>query len=495
MAQFSRSSGILMPIFSLPSDYPIGSLGKEAYQFVDFLVSARQKYWQILPIGHTGYGNSPYQCYSVIAGNPYLISLEMLVEDGLLRKEDILSFTGDYPKVNYEFLIFSQMSILKKAFRNADSTTLEEVKKFEQENKEWINDYAFFMALKDCFSGKAVWEWNKDIRTRNHKAMSEYEKILHNDILFYKFIQYLFFRQYKKLKDYANSKGVKIIGDIPIYPSPDSCDVWANPKLFKVDEEKLVTKKIAGVPPDYYSATGQVWGNPVYDWNVHEKQGYSWWIWRMKKMFEISDVVRIDHFRAFCDYFEIPQGEETAVNGKWQPGPKMKLFNAIKNHLGDVPIIAEDLGDIDDAVREFLAESRYPGMRVMVFGLQENEDNMHLPHNWPKNCVGYTSTHDSETFVQKVFLLNKVDRDFAKDYVNFNGSYRLGLSAVRSAMASPANMVIFPIQDCLSLGREGRMNTPSTVSGGNWSWRLPKDALSEKLTRQLSNFTRVYKRC
>lgn len=491
----SRSSGVVMPIFSLPSPYGIGTLGKEAFDFVDFLDKANQTYWQITPIGHTGIGNSPYQTYSSVAGNPYFIDLDKLVEMKLLSKDYLENFKiDDYSKVHYDKITQTRFEILKEAYKNCSDELRNEINIFKDLNNDWVFDYALFMSLKDYFNQKPVWEWEDSIRRRSPEAIQEYSNLLKDDIDFFIFIQYLFYKQFNELKKYANEKGIYIIGDIPIYPSPDSCDVWVYPYLFKVDDE-LKTYKVAGVPPDIFSEFGQLWGNPVYDWDEHRKQNFYWWKWRIKKMLEVSDVLRIDHFRGFQDYWEVPSNEKTAVNGTWQPGPRMELFNAIKNELGDVQFIAEDLGIIDDSVRSLLDETGYPGMRVLIYGLRANESNIHLPCNWKPNCVGYTSTHDSETVCESINeLLNTEDRNFALNYLNTNQHEPLGLSAVRTVFASSANVVMIMAADLLSLGHEGRINIPSTVGNLNWSWRISPDTLTDNLANILRDFTYTYNR-
>ena len=497
--RFNRSSGILMPIYSLPSPYGIGTLGQKAYEFVDFLKHSGQTYWQMLPMGHTGFGNSPYQTYSSVAGNPLFIDLDKLVDMKLLTNEDLADADMDLEsfksRVDYERVIPIKMSLLKQAFKNAKELE-KPINIFVENNIDWLPDYALFMAIKEMYNGKPIWEWDdRELIKRNPEKMEFYSSKLKEDIQFHYFTQYLFFTQWAYLKDYANRNGIQIIGDIPIYPSPDSADVWANQKLFKVDEI-CRPNGIAGVPPDIYSETGQLWGNPTYDWNIHEKTNFEWWIWRIRNTLDLADVIRIDHFRAFQDYWEVPQGETTAINGKWLPGPGIKFFDVLKYTLGDIPIIAEDLGIITDEVRELLAETGYPGMRVMIFGLNENEDNIHLPHNWPVNCVGYTSTHDSETFAQAVCEKNFQNRIFAEDYINYTSTIdtSLGMCGVRTALASPASLVIIPIQDVLSIGQEGRMNVPSTI-GGNWEWRLTESELSSStITYKLFQITKTYKR-
>lgn len=492
---FKRSSGILMPVFSLPSSYGIGTMGKTAYNFVDFLSVSGQTYWQILPLGPTGYGNSPYQTFSSSAGNPYFIDLDMLVEDELLRKEDLPATIVNTGKVDYEELKKTILPILYKAFLNGRGQLSKELSMFIME-KTWVTDYALFMALKKHFSEKPIWEWeDATIKSRQESAIISYSNMLSDDIDFHVFVQFLFFRQWSKLKTYANSKGIEIIGDLPIYPSSDSSDVWVNPELFKVDEN-LLPCGIAGVPPDLYSETGQKWGNPTYRWEVHKADGFSWWIERIKNTLEFADIIRIDHFRGLCDYWEIPQGETTALNGRWLPGPKMALFDAIKKELGNIPIIAEDLGIITDEVREFLKESTYPGMRVMIFGLSADEDNMYLPHNWETNSIGYLSTHDSETFQQKVSELPKKDKEDALYYIGAGeNSPSLGLSAIRTAFLSQSNVVIVAMQDLLSIGKEGRINIPSTIGDWNWSWRMKENQLTDELAKSLYHLTKTFRRC
>ncbi len=493
MSKFRRSCGIVIPIFSIPSKYGIGTFGKEAYKFVDFLERAGQKYWQILPLGHTGFGNSPYQCFSTVAGNPYFIDLDLLVKMGLLSENDLITLNSkDISKVDYQFIEKTRLNVLKIAYRNS-SYLKNDIEAFCYQNSDWVLDYAMFMALKNYFNQKPVWEWDdSSIIHREEKALSYYRTLLNEDINFYIFIQYLFFKQWKDLKNYANKKNILIIGDIPMYPSPDSCDVWCNPKFFKVDAN-LKPTWIAGVPPDCFSENGQVWGNPVYNWDVLKKDDYSWWIWRIRHTLEVSDIIRIDHFRAFQDYFQIPAGEVTAKNGIWVPGPRMDFFNTLRSKLGDIPFIAEDLGIIDDSVRDLLAQTGFPGMRVMVYSFRANENNEHMPHNWKTNSIGYTSTHDSETIAQAISELSEEDRKFALDYIYSNPKETISFSAIRTAYASPANIVMVMMTDVLSLGKEGRINTPSTV-GSNWEWRATSNCFSNELANRLYNLAKTYKR-
>lgn len=490
-----RQSGVVMPIFSLPSPYGIGTLGKCAYDFVDQLVTAKQKYWQILPLGHTGFGDSPYQCFSTVAGNPYFIDLDMLVQEGLLKQHDLVDLeSASSEKIDYSHLAEVRLSILYIAYKNCSPNLIHQINTFAEENADWIIDYALFMSLKKHFSQKPVWEWDDPkIKLRQPDAIRFYSDVLSDDIEFYYFIQYFFFKQWNALKEYANQKGILFIGDIPMYPSPDSVDVWANRSIFKVDDS-LRPYKAAGVPPDIYSETGQLWGNPVYDWNVIKQENYKWWIWRIRHTLNTADVIRIDHFRAFQDYWEVPGNDTTALNGMWVPGPRMDLFKAIKAEFGEIPIIAEDLGIIDDSVRELLAQTGFPGMNVLIFGLNAEDDSTHLPHNWKVNSVGYTSTHDSETFCHAVKKASAADKDFALSYFHYSPEKEsLGFAAVRTAWASTAQISMAMITDLLSLEEEGRINTPSTL-GGNWNWRLKPGQLSEEILLTLANLTKLYKR-
>ena len=497
-----RSSGVLMPIFSLPSPYGIGTFGKEAYKFVDFLESSAQSFWQVLPLGHTGYGNSPYQCFSSVAGNPYFIDLDELVKIGLLRTEHLAELKSPKTsRVDYNFLENTRMDILRIAFGNS-SFLKNDIETFYEQNLDWVLDYAMFMTLKNHFGQKPLWEWDDpSIIHRNKKALQHYMNLLQEDIDFYVFIQYLFFKQWKALKTYANQKGILIIGDVPMYPSPDSCDVWCNPQFFKVDKD-LKPIWIAGVPPDDFSADGQVWGNPVYDWDALEEDKYSWWIWRIRNALKTTDIIRIDHFRAFQDYFQISAGEDTAKNGVWIPGPRMDFFDAMRSEFGNLPFILEDLGIIDDSVRNLRDETRCPGMKVMIFGFNANEDNEHMPHNWERNCVGYTSTHDSATLFETIKELSPEDLIFSLMYLNYDPHIKphdnssCVFAAIRTVMASHANIVIVSMPDLLALGKDGRINVPSTIGNQNWTWRLTPENLSvfEQLQDYLATLTKTFKR-
>ncbi|MBQ8584854.1 MAG: 4-alpha-glucanotransferase [Butyricicoccus sp.] len=493
---FERASGVLMHITSLPSPHGIGTMGREAYRFVDFLHEAGQRYWQVLPLGQTGYGDSPYQCYSTAAGNAYLIDLDLLHEEGLLTAAQVEAADVDdsLDAVDFTRIAETRMRALRHAFAALDEEQELEVNAFRHANADWVEDYALFMSLREMYNNKPLWEWqDEDIKARKPAALAEVKQELADEINFRVFIQYIFFKQWTALRKYANEKGVQIIGDIPIYVSPDSVDVWVNPRLFKVDET-LLAKKIAGVPPDYYSETGQLWGNPVYDWKVHEKDGFRWWIWRMERVAALFDVVRIDHFRGFESYWEVNQGEKTAIGGKWVKGPGMKLFRAIEAALGQFPIIAEDLGIITDKVRRLLKTSGYPGMRVMIFGMFANQDNIHLPHNYEPNSIVYTSTHDSETICEQILDICKPkDAEFIKAYIRWDEREPLAWSAIRTLHASPANVAMVAMQDLLNLGADARMNTPSTL-GCNWKWRVRPEAINSEVAAFLKSVTVINKR-
>ncbi len=499
MHRITRSSGVLMPVFSLPSPHGIGTLGKEAFKFVDSLKDAGQTYWQILPLGPTGYGASPYQTYSSCAGNPLLIDEDSLLSSGLLSLSDIFEYDKALPadsvlRVPYDVVEVQKMQLLNKAFHNASKSLLEEVNCFKEENISWLSDYALFMAIKEHFGNVAVWDWsNKNLIRREPAELAKYADLLKDRIDFFAFVQYQFFKQWSDLKAYANQNGIFFIGDIPIYPSPDSADVWASSHLFKVDEDLKATG-IAGVPPDIYSKTGQLWGNPVYEWDKHRDDGFKWWIWRIKQALKTADVIRIDHFRAFQSYWEIPFGSKTAMSGNWVDGPRMELFNAIKSELGEVPIIAEDLGIIGDDVVNFVKETGYPGMKVLIFAMQQGQNNIHLPYNWIPNCVGYTSTHDSSTFKGELGRLSNTDLEFMLNYLNCQNLEKVGFAAIRAAFSSPANLVIVPIGDILGLSDGARINVPGTVSPKNWSWRMIPKTLSNELIEDLYLLTETYSR-
>ncbi len=482
-----------MHITSLPSPYGIGTLGKDADRFADWLQSAGQKYWQVLPIGPTGYGDSPYQPFSSFAGNPLMIDLDELCEHGLISRTDCenADYGADPSYVDFEKVSKTRDTLLRKAF----SKFTDDVgyTSFVLEEADWLDDYALFTALKREFGGVSWTLWNDDIKQRRPEALEKYREALKDEIRYVKWCQYIFFRQWNRFHGVCKSKGISIIGDIPIYVSPDCADVWANPQLFELDE-RLDPKRVAGVPPDYFSKTGQLWGNPLYNWSEMKKSGYEWWIKRVKKSEQLYDMLRIDHFRAFDTYYAIPFGSETAEHGKWENGPGMDLFNAIHERLGDVNIIAEDLGDIFDSVKKLLRDSGFPGMRVLQFGFNpENADNDHLPHNYPKNSVCYTGTHDNATIVGWLKDADDKSAKMAKRYLQKGLFDRFNLCAIRAAYSSPSFLTVIPMQDVLGLGVKGRMNVPSTL-GGNWSWRLLKRQLRAKDAAKLRALAETYMR-
>ena len=488
-----RSSGVLMHISSLPSPYGIGTMGKEARKFVDFLDKSGQKYWQILPICPTSYGDSPYQSFSSFAGNPYFIDLEILCREKLLKKSECEAFSWgrDPHSVDYGVLYVSRYALLKKAYERFMKNLPDDFDSFCQEEAEWLDDYALFMALKDAHGGIAWFEWEKELKTREEKALLEARETYAEDIMFYKMLQYLFFRQWWSLKKYVNEKGIEIIGDVPIYVAGDSADVWANPSQFYLDEN-LDPIDVAGCPPDAFSDDGQLWGNPLYRWEYHRHQNYDWWVSRMKHCYELYDVVRIDHFRGFDEYYSIPYGDKTAVNGHWEKGPGMELFHTLERRLGHKEVIAEDLGMMTDTVRQLVKESGYPNMKVLGFAFDPTGESEYLPHNYDKNCVCYTGTHDNETLMQMYDGMDKKTLAFATDYLNNAHSTReeIKWDFIRLAMLSVADTCIVPIQDYLGLGEEARMNFPSTT-GNNWKWRVGKEELTKQLAKKILHLTKL----
>ncbi len=494
-----RESGILLPIFSLPSPYGIGCFSKEAYDFVDQLKEAGQSYWQILPLGPTSYGDSPYQSFSTFAGNPYFISLDELVEEGVLTQEecDEADFGKAKRTIDYAKLYKNRYPLLRKAYERSRVWENEDFLRFKEENSWWLRDYALFVAVKDRFEGKAWTEWAEDIRLRWANAMEYYQRELYYEIEFYEYLQYLFIRQWEKLKAYANSQGIRIIGDIPIYVAMDSADTWANPELFQLDADNRPLA-VAGCPPDGFSATGQLWGNPLYRWDYHRQQGYSWWIRRLAYCYKLYDVVRIDHFRGFDQYFSIPADAETAVDGHWEQGPGIELFHAVTRALGQKDIIAEDLGYVTDSVRQLVRDSGYPGMKVLEFAFDSRDSGCasdYLPHNYPENSVVYTGTHDNETIQGWFHSINPEERKMAREYLcnPDTPDENMYMPFISLAMRSKARMCIIPIQDYMGLDNRSRINVPSTV-GKNWRWRLTSGQVNQKLLDQIAGVTLRYGR-
>lgn len=485
-----RASGILLPISSLPGKYGIGSFSKEAYKFVDFLKNSNQKYWQILPIGPTSYGDSPYQSFSTYAGNPYFISLEDLIDQGLLTEEECkkVKFGNRADTVDYEKLYNGRFKLLKKAYKKSNIGEKEEFKKFKDENCYWLNDYAMFMAIKERFEGRSFDNWAEDIKLRWEYSMEYYKKELSEEIEFYEFVQYEFYRQWYKLKKYANDNGIKIIGDIPIYVAYDSADVWSHPELFQMDNVGKPTA-VAGCPPDGFSATGQLWGNPLYRWDVHKNTGFEWWIKRLAHCFNMYDVVRIDHFRGFDEYYAIPYGDKDAKRGWWEKGPGMDLFRTVSYRLGHKDIIAEDLGFMTDSVKRLVEESGYPNMKVIEFAFDERDTGNasdYLPHNYTNNCVVYTGTHDNETLLGWYGDITPEERHMVREYLwNFHDDEKgICRNMIRLVMGSVAGRCIIPIQDYLQLDNSARINQPSTL-GTNWKWRLKEGQFSKELQKEM----------
>ena len=492
-----REQGILMPVSSIPSRYGMGTFGRESYEFVDFLKKAGQKLWQILPLGPVGYGASPYQSFSTFAGNPYYIDLEFLIEDGYLTREecDACDFGNHENYIDYEKMYLQRFPLLRKAWERAVKKGLETKKDyvaFLKKSMNWLDDYALYMALKDAFPGKCFIEWERDIRLREPLAMAKYRRELADEIRFYQFQQYLFDKQWRELKLYANKAGVKIVGDIPIYVAFDSADTWAHPELFQLDESGMPTA-VAGCPPDAFSSTGQLWGNPLYNWEYHQKTNYAWWMQRIGYCYELYDVVRIDHFRGFDEYWSVPYGAETAAGGHWEEGPGIELFETMKRKLGKKRVIAENLGFLTDSVVKLLEDTGYPGMKVLQFAFDANGESIYLPHNYDHNCVVYTGTHDNETTAGWITTRTEQDRDFLERYLNRKSDEDLCWELIRTAAASVADIAIIPMQDYLALGNEARINTPSTL-GDNWKWRMSKGAATDELAEKIYGLTKMYGR-
>ena len=485
-----RKNGILLPIFSLPGNYGIGTLGKEAYNFVDFLKKSKQSYWQILPLNPTNFGDSPYQTFSSFAGNPYFIDLDILCQEELLTTEEIkqFDFGGDDNKINYEKLYKNRFSVLKIAYKKFD-TNLNEYKKFCRDNKFWLNDYALFMAIKNNNNQSSFDLWEDGLKFRNEKAVRLAKKELEEDICFYKVINFWFFKQWKNLKKYANKNGIELIGDMPIYVAYDSADVWSNSGFFQLDDN-LKPVSVAGCPPDAFSKDGQLWGNPLYDWAKMEEDDFSWWKERLKLAHQMFDVIRIDHFRGFEAYYSIPFGNKNAKRGKWVKGPNIKLFESIEKELGKIPIIAEDLGFLTKEVKEMLEKTGYPGMKVLQFAFDSREESDYLPHNYTKNCVVYTGTHDNDTVLGWEETAKKEDVQFAREYLNCKNA-PLNWAMIRAAMASVADTCILMMSDLISARSDARINTPATL-GTNWQWRIEKVCINDWLAEIIAELTELY---
>lgn len=490
-----RKSGILLPISSLPSRYGIGTLGAEAYKFADFLAGAGQSAWQILPLGSTSYGDSPYSSFSANAGNPYYIDLDMLIDDGLLQRAEVegVDWGGEPMYVDYGKIYESRFEILRLATDRGWERNAKEVEVFVEANRGWLPDYALFMALKRRF-GMVSWiEWpDEDARMRVPEVLDKYRDELADDIRLFTYAQFLFFRQWDALREYVHSLGIEIIGDIPIYVALDSADVWSDPKSFLLDERNIPTV-VAGVPPDYFSAEGQLWGNPIYDWEHMKADGYGWWIRRIENAKRLYDVIRIDHFRGFDSYWAVPYGEKTAINGEWRTGPGISLVGVLRDWFHDTRFIAEDLGYLTPSVTQLVADSGFPGMKVLEFAFDSREPSNYLPHTYTPNCVCYVGTHDNETVMQWWKKISRADASYARNYLGLNPREGVNWGMIRGGMSSVAELFVAQMQDFLGLGGEARTNEPGTV-GGNWRWRLCPGQLTDKLRGKIYECTRMYGR-
>jgi 4-alpha-glucanotransferase len=492
--KFERSSGVLLHPSSLPGRYGIGDLGPSAFQFIDWLADAGCKLWQLLPLGPTGYGDSPYQCFSAFAGNPYLISPDYLLRDDLLHLDDLAEIPDfEDDNVVYGRLIPWKLNLLERAFirfKSAPRPVHQEYERFCAENVAWLPDYAMFMALKEANGGGSWSEWPEPLRKRDSDAIAEAGQLHAEAVERFTFYQFVFFRQWAAVREHAHQRGLQIIGDIPIFVAYDSADVWGNPELFFLDEAGQPTV-VAGVPPDYFSQTGQLWGNPLYRWSVLKNRDYDWWIARFRAILSQVDIIRLDHFRGFAGYWEIPAGSETAETGRWVPGPGEEFLLAVKTALGDLPIIAEDLGEITPDVIELRDQFNLPGMKILQFAFS-GPDNEFLPHNYPDHCVTYTGTHDNDTARGWYETAPEYERDFARRYLETDGS-DFPWELIRAGWASVAVYAIAPLQDFLGLGTDARMNFPSKL-GGNWSWRFVQAQLSQELQDRLRELNYLYRR-
>ena len=488
-----RCSGILMHISSLPGPYGVGTMGKNAFRFVDFLEDAGQSVWQILPLTPTGYGDSPYQSCSTFAGNHYLIDLEALVKEKLLKKEELSSIRWSWSETKADFglLYNNRLNVLRKAYDRFAAQ--EELDAFCAENAGWLPDFALFMALKDRFGGKPWYQWDKALKFRDSKAIETARQELKEEIRFFCFVQYLFYKQWNALRTYAHGKGIRIIGDVPIYVPYDSVEVWKDTQLFQLDE-KLDPVSVAGCPPDAFSADGQLWGNPLYRWDVMAEDGFAWWIRRLAAAGELYDIVRMDHFRGLEAYWSIPYGDATAKGGKWIKGPGMDFVNAVKKGLPELNMIAEDLGFLTQEVLDLRDASGYPGMKVLEFAFESREPSDYLPHTYESNTVCYTGTHDNMTMRQWFETATDEAVEYATEYMNLTEKEGLVWGVIRTAYASVSDLCVIQMQDLLNLGAQARMNFPGTLSDANWTWRADDAFMSEDLAKKILNMTKLYGR-
>ena len=491
-----RKSGVLMHLASLSSPYGVGTMGAEARKFADFLSDAGQKYWQLLPICPTSYGDSPYQSFSTFAGNPYLIDLDLLAEERFLDKEEYatLQWGDDASRIDYGRLYEQRYPVLKKAAARFLQQPSEAFQTFCNEQAFWLDDYALFMTLKDAHGGAAWWQWEDELKKREAACLDEVQKTMADQIDFWKVLQYFFFHQWKSFKQYVSGKGIALIGDLPIYVSQDSVDVWAHPELFQLDEN-LMPKEVSGCPPDGFSADGQLWGNPLFDWEKMAEDDYAWWVKRIGYFCQVYDVLRIDHFRGFDSYFAIPYGAKTAKDGYWKKGPGMKLFEAVDRKIGRQPIIAEDLGFLTDSVKQLLKDSGFPGMKVfeLAFDSRDTNGNGYQPHNFIRDCVAYTGTHDNDTIQGWFTSADPVDTEWAREYFQLTKEEGYHWGMMRALWASVADTTIVQAQDLLGLGSEARMNEPSTV-GRNWQWRALPGVFTAELAAKIRRKMELYER-
>jgi len=484
---FNRSSGILLHPTSLPGPNGIGELGPAAYRWIDFLADAGCRYWQILPLGPTSYGDSPYQCFSAFAGNPYLVSFERLLEEGLLVPADMQDRPEfDPERVDFGVIYQWKLAVLDKAYERFAAGSFDMLEEkfaaFQEEHEHWLPDFALFMALKDAHGGKPWTDWSAALRGREKRVLTRANKAHAPNVAKHAFRQFLFFQHWIDVRTYAHSKGVQIIGDAPIFVAMDSADVWANPERFYLDDSGQPTV-VAGVPPDYFSETGQLWGNPLYRWDLHKENGYSWWLNRLSMVLSTVDIVRLDHFRGFYDYWEIPADAETAVNGEWKKGPAEDFFKAVEDHFGSLPIIAEDLGELSPGVYKLRDKLGLPGMKILVFAFTDDESNLFMPHNHTENNVVYTGTHDNDTVLGWWNRVEEREREFARRYLNTTGD-DISWDIIRAAWESVCFFALAPMQDFLALDNRARMNYPG-VPSGNWQWRMQEDALTDELKAKI----------
>ena len=488
-----RESGILMHITSLPGPYGIGTMGKNAYRFVDFLAASGQAYWQILPLTPTGYGDSPYQSFSACAGNHYLLDLDTLVEEGLLKKEEVtaIHWGGDPERVDFSVMYTQRSKLLGLACSRFVPDAGYEA--FVQENEAWLADYALFMALKGEMGGKPWLEWPEELMRHDEAALAAKGQELQAEVVLQYFLQYQFHRQWQRLRSYANKKGIRIIGDVPIYVPLDSADVWAVPELFQLDENRR-PQVVAGCPPDAFTQEGQLWGNPIYNWQALADTGYAWWIKRLTAAAKMYDMIRFDHFRGFESYWAVPAGDKTARNGQWVKGPGLSFLRAIQLALPELPFIAEDLGYMTPEVRRLQLDSGYPGMKVLEFAFDSREDSDYLPHLYPVDSVCYTGTHDNVTLKQWFDEAAAQDVAYAKAYLGLNDEEGYIWGMIRGAMSSVSRICVVQMQDYLELGKSARMNFPGTLSTDNWTWRAREGFDSKALADRILKLTRLYGR-